>query len=305
MARNPRACGAESLPSRWSAARDVRRRRTTTRSRRSSQNAGQLVQGQRGAGGRPAGRHDHGHRAGRQRPDAVVRWRSSDAVAPLHEGTTATIRATSLSGIANRYVSLKPGPEQRASEIEDGGQIGADEHHRAGGPRPALQHARPEDARGPAELIQGRATQYDGTGAEASESIKYFAPVLVDHLAADAASWRSTRRCSSASSWTAPTRSSAIAERRDDLTDLVSNTNTAMRRDRRRERGAPARARAAAGHAAQGEHDLREPARDARRPGPAGGRVEAGNTKDLAPFFRALRPLVQDARPDDRATCAS
>ena len=29
---------------------------------------------------------------------------------PLHEGTTATVRATSLSGIANRYISLSPGP---------------------------------------------------------------------------------------------------------------------------------------------------------------------------------------------------
>ena len=30
---------------------------------------------------------------------------------PLHEGTSAIIRATSLSGIANRYVSLQPGPD--------------------------------------------------------------------------------------------------------------------------------------------------------------------------------------------------
>ena len=30
---------------------------------------------------------------------------------PLHQGTTAIVRATSLSGIANRYVSLQPGPD--------------------------------------------------------------------------------------------------------------------------------------------------------------------------------------------------
>ena len=30
---------------------------------------------------------------------------------PLHEGTTAIIRATSLSGIANRYISIQPGPD--------------------------------------------------------------------------------------------------------------------------------------------------------------------------------------------------
>src|SRR5215216_2533173 len=42
-----------------------------------------------------------------------------DEFAPLHEGTTAVIRATSLSGIANRYVALSPGPNN-ARELDDG-----------------------------------------------------------------------------------------------------------------------------------------------------------------------------------------
>jgi phospholipid/cholesterol/gamma-HCH transport system substrate-binding protein len=42
---------------------------------------------------------------------------------PLHEGTTATVRATSLSGIANRYVSLAPGPNS-APELDDETVIG-------------------------------------------------------------------------------------------------------------------------------------------------------------------------------------
>jgi phospholipid/cholesterol/gamma-HCH transport system substrate-binding protein len=33
----------------------------------------------------------------------------------LHEGTTATIRATSLSGVANHYVSISPGPNSNPS----------------------------------------------------------------------------------------------------------------------------------------------------------------------------------------------
>ena len=32
---------------------------------------------------------------------------------PLHEGSSAIVRATSLSGIANRYVSIQPGPGQQ------------------------------------------------------------------------------------------------------------------------------------------------------------------------------------------------
>ena len=41
---------------------------------------------------------------------------------PLHEGTTAVIRATSLSGIANRYVSIAPGPDSEP-ELADGSTI--------------------------------------------------------------------------------------------------------------------------------------------------------------------------------------
>src|SRR5687768_8581527 len=37
----------------------------------------------------------------------------------LHQGTSAVIRSTSLSGIANRYISLSPGPDN-ADEIDEG-----------------------------------------------------------------------------------------------------------------------------------------------------------------------------------------
>ena len=40
----------------------------------------------------------------------------------LHQGTSAIIRATSLSGIANRYVSITPGPDN-APELEDGATL--------------------------------------------------------------------------------------------------------------------------------------------------------------------------------------
>ena len=42
---------------------------------------------------------------------ALVKFSVDDDFAPLHAGTTATIRVNSLSGIANRYVSLQPGPQ--------------------------------------------------------------------------------------------------------------------------------------------------------------------------------------------------
>src|SRR5437867_2906891 len=42
--------------------------------------------------------------------------------APLHKGTTATIRNPSLTDIAGRYVALVPGPNSNP-EIPDGGEI--------------------------------------------------------------------------------------------------------------------------------------------------------------------------------------
>src|SRR6478752_5567314 len=43
---------------------------------------------------------------------------------PLHQGTLATVRLASLSGIANRYVDLRLGPGT-ASKIPNGGVIPA------------------------------------------------------------------------------------------------------------------------------------------------------------------------------------
>ena len=42
---------------------------------------------------------------------AEVRVQVDEPYAPLHLGTTATIRSGSLSGVANRYISLSPGPQ--------------------------------------------------------------------------------------------------------------------------------------------------------------------------------------------------
>ena len=41
----------------------------------------------------------------------------------LHEGTTAAVRATSLSGVANHYVSISPGPNSSPA-LDEGAEIG-------------------------------------------------------------------------------------------------------------------------------------------------------------------------------------
>ena len=75
--------------------------------------------------------------------------------APLHEGTTALIRATSLSGIANRYIALTPGPNSNP-KLPEGATLRNRQDDVDRRPRPALQHAGPQDAQGAAGRHPGQ-----------------------------------------------------------------------------------------------------------------------------------------------------
>jgi phospholipid/cholesterol/gamma-HCH transport system substrate-binding protein len=257
------------------------------------ENAGQLVSGnQVRVGGQPVGTIVDVELD--ESANAIVTMEVGDVVAPLHEDTTATIRATSLSGIANRYVSLKPGPNN-GDEIEEGGLIGADETT-APVDIDVLFNTLDEETRGGLrDFIRGSGTQYDSRGKEAGRSIEFLAPFLgstarlTEELALD-------QQVLEQFIQDGADTVSAIAERRGDLTDLVSNTNSAMR--------AIGDENVALQRALELLPDTLRKANttfvnlrntlddldtlvDESKP----------NTKELAPFFRALRPLVRDARP--------
>ncbi len=225
---------------------------------------------------------------------AVVTMDVDDEFAPLHEGTQATIRATSLSGIANRYVSLQPGRND-AEEIEDGGQIDADETS-APVDLDVLFNALDDETReGLRNVVRGSGTQYDGRGADANESIKYFAPFLsstTDLTRELALDQKVLERFIKDGATTV----SAIAARSNDLEQLVGNTSTAM--------GAIADESVALQRALELLPDTLRKANttfvnlratlddlellvDASIPA----------TKELTPFLRELRPLVAEARP--------
>ena len=92
-------------------------------------NAGQLVQGnQVKVGGRPVGLIEEIELGDDAR--ARIEVSIEDELAPLHEGSVMTLRATSLSGIANRYLALEPGRNDRP-EIPDGGEVRAEDGHEA------------------------------------------------------------------------------------------------------------------------------------------------------------------------------
>ena len=145
---------------------------------------------------------------------------------PLHDGTTAVIRSTSLSGIANRYISISPGADSEP-ELEDGAVIESD---RTTSPVDLDQLFNTFDRRtkeGLRDFVQGYASVYTGNTEEARETYKYFAPSLQEssrlfaELSEDQESL--SRFLVSGSEVFG-----ALAERRDDLAALTENGNRAL-----------------------------------------------------------------------------
>jgi phospholipid/cholesterol/gamma-HCH transport system substrate-binding protein len=256
-------------------------------------NAGQLVPGNEvRVGGQPVGKIADIELD--ESANAVVTMEVGEPVEPLHRGTSATIRATSLSGIANRYISLKPGPNS-AARIEDGGSIGADQTSAPVDLDTLFNTLDPKTRAGLRNLVRGSGDQYDNRSAEAGESIKYFAPFLAsttqfaDELALDQAVLERFLKDGAATV-------SAIAERRDDLAGLVVNTNEAMdaigdesvalQRALELLPGTFRKANTTFVNLRNTLDDLELLVEESK---PA--------TRKLAPFFRELRPLVADLRP--------
>ena len=257
------------------------------------QNAGQLVRGNpvQVGGGQVGSVSDIELDNNAQ---AVVTLKVNDDFAPLHRGTTATIRATSLSGIANRYVSLQPGPNSN-EEIDDGGTIGADETNAPVDLDTLFNTLDTKTRKGLQEFIRGSGDWYDGKGEQANEATKYFSPFLVStsELTGELALDQKVLEQFVTDTAKATT---AIAERRDDLANLVTNTNTAFRAigdqnvalDRALELLPDTLRKANTTFV-----NLRSTLDDLDKL----VAVSKPGTKELAPFLRELRPLVHEARP--------
>lgn len=256
--------------------------------------AGQLVVGnQVRVGGRAIGTIDSVRLDYRSK--AVIEMTIDDGeLTPLHRGTTATIRATSLSGIANRFIALAPGPND-APEIPDGGRIGAAETTAPVDLDQLFNAFDEKTRRGLAQIIDGQATYYGGRSEQASEALRYLSPALVStsrltrQLVHDDAVFERFLTDGARAMRT-------IASRRGELSDLVANANTAA--------------------AAIGDENVALSSALARLP----GTVRKANTTfvnlratlddldplvaasvpataELTPFLRRLRPLVVDSVP--------
>jgi phospholipid/cholesterol/gamma-HCH transport system substrate-binding protein len=144
----------------------------------------------------------------------------------LHEGTTAVIRATSLSGVANHYVSISPGPNSNPP-LEDGAELGLsstttpiDIDHLFNTFPPAVR-------KGLSNFIKGNATIYSGQGEAANDSYKYFGPAL-NRATAFAAELNADQRLLSRFIVSSSKLTTAVAQRGEALSSAISHANTAF-----------------------------------------------------------------------------
>lgn len=225
---------------------------------------------------------------------ARVKMSVNGDFAPLHQGTVATIRVNSMSGIANRYVALQPGPNSN-DPIGSGGTVTADNTKSAVDLDQIFNTLDRSTRHGLQQLIRGSAAQLQGKGKLANQSLRYLAPTLstsslvTQELARDQVEFQKFVTDTSNVVTT-------IAGRRNDLSSLVGNANATM--------GAigdenvslaqalgvlPRTLRQANTTFVNLNSTLDDLDRLVNASKPA--------TKRLAPFLRQLRPLVRDATP--------
>ena len=94
---------------------------------------------------------------------AAIKVTVQEPYAPLREGTQAVIRLTSLSGVANRYIALTPGPGD-AKELPDGATLRTDSTTDVVDLDQIFNTLDEKTSGDLSEVIKGFATQYGGKG---------------------------------------------------------------------------------------------------------------------------------------------
>jgi phospholipid/cholesterol/gamma-HCH transport system substrate-binding protein len=143
---------------------------------------------------------------------------------PLRQGTLATVRQTSLSAVANRYVDLRLAPAT-APTIPDGGTIGTQDTTSAVDLDELFNTFTPPTRKALQNLIQGSAAEYAGSGAEAQAAWQYLNPAIASSSMLFAEIDRDTAKFSGFLVKTGNLVSD-IATRQSDLSGLVQNLST-------------------------------------------------------------------------------
>ena len=143
---------------------------------------------------------------------------------PLHQGTDATVRLASLSGIANRYVDLRLG-SGTAAKIPNGGVIPTSDTTSAVDFDQLFNTLDGPTRKGLQNVIQGSGAQYANAGAKAQAAWQYLNPAV----ASSSLLFRELNRDTSKfTNFIVKSGNlvSDIAQRQSDLSGLVAHLNT-------------------------------------------------------------------------------
>jgi phospholipid/cholesterol/gamma-HCH transport system substrate-binding protein len=215
----------------------------------------------------------------------------------LHEGTTATIRATSLSGVANHYVSISPGPNSNDA-LDDAAVLGLSSTTTPIDIDQFFNTFPPRVQKGLSNFIRGNATIYSGQGKNGNDSYKYFGSAL-NRATAFARELNADQRLLSRFVVSSARLTTAVAGRGEQLSSAIGNANTAFDAIADETAAFDATLRRLPPVMRQSNTtfvnlraalDDLEPLVDTAKPA----------TKDLAPFLRELRPVFQKLVPFTR-----
>ncbi|MCW2994281.1 MAG: hypothetical protein JWQ18_1776 [Conexibacter sp.] len=217
-----------------------------------------------------------------------------DSYGRLHEGTTATIRAEGLTGVASRYVDLSPASQTRPV-LDDDALIHGDKTTSIVEIDQLFNTLDVKTRTGLRGLIKGSADWYDGKESAANRSSQQIPKALAEldavagEITSDSATFEQFLTQTSAAL-------SSIADHRDQLTGLVSNTrqtaaalasNTTSLSDALHE------VPTALDRGSDAFVSLRPAIGDLRKLTDATGK----DTKQLAPFLDQLTPVLKESDP--------
>jgi phospholipid/cholesterol/gamma-HCH transport system substrate-binding protein len=212
----------------------------------------------------------------------------------LHEGTTAVIRATSLSGVANHYVSISPGPNDEPA-LDEGATLGLDSTTTPADLDQLFNTFPPPVRRGLEQFIKGNSAIYAGRGPDANRAYEYLAPGLnrtnafIGELNADEHLFErfvvSTAKLSTAIAGRDGELESGISHATTAL-NAIANQNVAFDQTLRQLPPVFRQANTTFVNLRAALDDL-DPLVETAKPA----------TKDLAPFLAELRPVISKAVP--------
>jgi phospholipid/cholesterol/gamma-HCH transport system substrate-binding protein len=215
----------------------------------------------------------------------------------LHEGTTAVIRATSLSGVANHYISISPGPNSEPA-LDDGAELGLASTTTPIDIDQFFNTFPPRVRQGLSDFIRGNAAIYSGQGENANDAYKYFGSAL-NRAGAFARELNADQRLLARFVVSSSRLTTAVAGRGEQLSSAIGNASTAFNAIAEETAAFDATLRRLPPVLRQSNTtfvnlraalDDLEPLVDTAKPA----------TKNLAPFLAELRPVFQKLVPFTR-----